>query len=562
MDTITNPRYERIVVMSCTQMMKTEMLLNTIGYYADQDPSPIMVVQPTLEMARTFSIDRLTAMVRDTPVLRNTFESNKTRDSTNTVFNKKFPGGFVTITGANSPSSLAMRPIRVLLLDEIDRYPQSAGNEGDPITLAEKRTATFFNKKIILTSSPTIKGSSRVEYHYELSDKRMYIVPCPECGHEQELRWGQLKWQRGGNGEHLPDTVKYECEHCSALISEAQKYSLLRKGRWQKTAESSIAGFKISELYSPWKSWPDMVRAFIYAKDKPEMLKAFINTSLAETYEERGDAPGWERLYHRREAYQFNIVPQKALFLVAGVDVQKDRIEVEIVGYGKYRESWSIDYRRFEGNTDQNDAEPWRKLNSLINHEEFLHESGRKLKIMGFGVDTGYNSQIVYSWLRNQQPGRVFGLHGGKPNMPYAIGSPTYVDIKLGGKKISNGAKIWMVGVTLLKSELYGWLRSEVDDDGHYPPGYCHFPEYDPEFFKQITAEDYYQGKGFKKNRERNEALDCRIYARAVSIILGIDRFTDEHWDKILESYAKNDTHIQSFNQNKPKRRIISRGIQ
>ncbi len=560
LDTVTNPLYEKVVVMAATQLFKTELLLNTIGYYAEQDPSPILMVQPTLDVARAFSTERLTPMLRDTPVLKKIFETAKTRDTNNTVYHKKFPGGFVNVSGANSPASLVMRPVRVLLLDEVDRYPDSAGHEGDPIALAEKRTATYFNRKIVITSSPTIKGESKIEHYYEQSDKRVYLVCCPKCSHYQELRWQQLKWERDKDGRHLPDTVKYECEHCQYLIPESQKYNLLKNGYWQKTAESLIAGFKINELYSPWKTWAEMVRAFLFAKDKPEILKTFINTSLAETYEVRGDAPNWERLYHRREPYQFNVVPNKALFLVAGVDIQKDRIEVEVVGYGKYKESWSIDYRVFEGNTDKENSESWRKLDAMINNEEFLHESGQKIKPLGFGVDTGYNSQIVYAWLRKQQPGRVFGVHGGKANMPYAIGAPSYVDVTINGKKISNGCKIWMVGVTLLKSELYGWLRSEVDDDGNYPPGYCHFPEYDPEFFKQMTSEDYYAGKGFKKNRDRNEALDCRIYARAASIILGIDRFSDEHWDKLGEKFTN--THVNTPIQSRGRtRRVLSKGV-
>jgi phage terminase large subunit GpA-like protein len=240
-----------------------------------------MLMQPTLEMAEAWSKDRFAPMVRDTPVLREKIADPKSRDSGNTLLHKNFTGGHLTVVGANSPSSLASRPIRILLCDEVDRFPVSAGTEGDPINLAKKRTATFGNRKILMGSTPTVKGASRIESAFQESDQRYYFVPCPDCGEFQRLLWEQVKWDEG-----KPETAHYVCKHCGTLISDESKPEMLRRGEWRASHPfNGVAGFHISELYSPWSSWPEMAIAHTRAKRLPETLQTWVNTALGETWE-------------------------------------------------------------------------------------------------------------------------------------------------------------------------------------------------------------------------------------------------------------------------------------
>ena len=340
MDAFSAPEVERIVVMSSAQVGKTEILNNIVGYFIDQDPSTILNLQPTLEMAQTWSKDRLAPMVRDNECLAKKVRSSKSKDSDNTILHKLFPGGHITMVGANSPAGLASRPIRIVLCDEVDRYPLSAGAEGDPVNLAIKRTTTYWNKKIGLFSTPTIKGISRIEKAFLESDQRYYFVPCPHCGVYQRLRWGQVKYSK--------DNVKeafYECEHCGGHLSDSDRYRAIAKGYWEAQTEfKGVAGFHLNELYSPWRKISDIVKDFLEAKDKPDTLKTWVNTSLGETWEEAGEALDPDSLEARTEDYKK--IPKGGVVLTAGVDTQDDRLEVEITAWGKGEESWLVDYLR------------------------------------------------------------------------------------------------------------------------------------------------------------------------------------------------------------------------
>src|SRR3990172_8165713 len=278
LDAFSDPLVEEVVVMSSSQVGKTEILNNVVGYYIDQDPCPILIVQPRVEDAETWSKDRLAPMLRDTPCLRGLVKDPKTKDSGNTIRMKEFPGGRIAIGGANSPAGLAARPVRVVLLDEVDRFPASAGTEGDPVRLAIKRSQTFWNRKIGKFSTPTVKGASRVEAEWEESDQRRYHVPCPVCPGLQILRWGQVKWGKDEKGK--PSGVHYECEHCQAKIEERDKLRMVRNGRWiaGKPEIKRKAGVHLNELYSPWSSWQAMVERFYEDKKRPETLKTFVNT--------------------------------------------------------------------------------------------------------------------------------------------------------------------------------------------------------------------------------------------------------------------------------------------
>jgi phage terminase large subunit GpA-like protein len=308
-------------------------------------------------------------MVRDTPCIESKVAESKTRDESNTILHKSFPGGLIYITGANSPIGLRRSTIRVLLLDEVDGYPPSAGVEGDPVKLAKKRTVTFWNRKIIETSTPTIKGISRIEASWEESDQRYFHVPCPRCGMFQVLHWGQVKFDKNNLS-----TVHYECEHCQDGLTEADKFAMIRQGRWipRHPERGRHAGFFINELYSPWSTWRLMVEEFLEAKKRPEALKVWVNTSLGETWkEEESYSIDNEKLATRIEHYED--LPDGVILLTASVDVQDDRLECLVKGWGLEDESWFIDLKVFYGSPAQ--GEVWNMLDIFLKGK-WKHELG------------------------------------------------------------------------------------------------------------------------------------------------------------------------------------------
>ena len=511
MDAISDPAIETVVLMMGAQMGKSECLNNVVGYHIAQDPSPILVVQPTLDMAQTWSKDRLAPMLRDTPALQGLVKDPRSRDSGNTTLHKSFPGGHITACGANSPASLASRPIRVVLCDEVDRFPISAGSEGDPVTLAKKRAATFWNRKIILVSTPTNKGASRIEAAYEESDKRLYYVPCPDCGHHQVLRWSNVRWDEG-----KPETAGYSCEDCGTIWDDAMRARAVRRGHWKATGTSAkTAGFFVSGIYSPWIPLEDAVRDFIEVKKQPATLRVWVNTYLGETWEEQGDQVDDYDLAQRAEDWG-DTVPADAFLLTAGVDVQDDRLEAEIVAWGKDEESWSIAYTTIHG--DPSGPAVWRDLDDFL-AQKFEHEYGEQLIVRAACIDSGgHHTQSVYKYVAPREGKRIFAIKGvggeGKP----MVGKPSKNNI---GK-----IKLFPVGVDTIKYELFS--RFKITEHG---PGYCHFPVgRDAEYYKQLTAEKiatrYHKGfarREFVKTRPRNEALDVRVYAKAALALLNVN---------------------------------------
>lgn len=508
MDAVSDPTIKTVVVMSSAQVGKTEALNNIVAYHIDQDPAPILVLQPTLEMAHTWSKDRLAPMLRDTPALKGKVKEPRSKNSNNTLLHKVFPGGHITMAGSNSPASLASRPIRVVLCDEVDRYPPSAGSEGDPVNLARKRTATFWNRKVILTSTPTVKGVSRVEMEFEQSDQRYFHVPCPHCQGEQALKWSNVTWSEGE-----PDTAQYACEHCGAMWTEVQRHQAVRKGRWIASKPGGDrAGFHLSELYSPWSTLKDIAKAFLEAKKNPDMLKTWVNTCLGETWEDReGDALEHSALYLRREKYAAD-VPDGGLVLTAGIDVQHDRIEMEVVSWGEGEESWNVDYRVIPGDTSQpvEKGEVWRDLDDALD-AEYGHECGTQMRITAAVIDSSDQTTQVYAFVKRSRHQRLFAGKGVS-----GAGRPVaQISRKQSGKQ-RREVDLYQIGVDDAKGIIHARLK--VQEAG---PGYCHFPlERDAEYFEQLAAEKlvtkYHKGfprKEWVKTRARNEALDCRVYA-------------------------------------------------
>jgi phage terminase large subunit GpA-like protein len=404
------------------------------------------------------------------------------------------------------------------------------------------RTRTFARRKVFMVSTPKITGMSRIETAYEESDRRRFWVPCPLCREFQLLIFQQLRWPKGN-----PDKAMYVCEHCGQEIGNHQKQWMLPRGQWRANPgpdwDHKTAGFHLSSLYSPvgWFSWAEAAEQFEKAQKDASLLQVFVNTVLGETWTLLGEAPDWKKLYDRRENYKVGVVPQGVMFLTAGADVQKDRIEVEVVGWGRGKESWSIDYRVLEGDTSRPGV--WEKLTDLLN-ETYPSVIDLDLSIVSLAVDSGYAAIEVYEWAR-KQGNRVLVIKGDS-RAPAMLALPAAIEIGPLGGRLKRGVKVWPVNSGMAKEELYRWLRLDrpTDEDLEkgivFPPGYCHFPRYSEEYFKQITAEQLvtklvkgYRRHEWQKMRDRNEALDCRVYARAAASRLGVDRFQPKHWDEL-----------------------------
>lgn len=507
MDAVSDPDVREVVGMLSAQVGKTLIAKATIGYFIDQDPSTILVVQPGLAMAATFSKDRLAPMFRDTPCLRDKIADPRTRDSGNTIEHKQFAGGHLTIVGANAAAGLASRPIRVVLLDEVDRYPASAGTEGDPVRLAVARTKTFWNRKIVQFSTPGDADTSRIAPAFELSDQRRFFVPCPHCSHSQVLVWSNVKWVNSD-----PDTAAYECESCHVLWNEADRAAAIRWGKWIATFPGrKRVGFHLNEIYSLFRRMSEIVRDFLEAKDRPETLKTFINTSLGEVWrdDEETEKVDADVLRARREPY--TAPPTKVVLVLMQVDVQDDRLEYEFVGWGEGEESWGIRYGSLRGDPGQQDL--WDRLTDQLN-SKFTREDGAVLLVSAAYVDSaGHYTKQVYKWASANRSKVFTGVGRAGKGRPLIVASR---------KPLRDyGIKLNIVGVDTAK-ELFVLSRLRITKAGS---GYCHFPtSYPDEFFDQLTAErrivTYTQGRPTHrwvlKKGVRNEGLDLRAYGLAL----------------------------------------------
>ena len=535
---------QRVVFMKAAQVGATETGNCFIGFVMHHAPGPMLAVQPTVELAKRNSRQRIDPLIEESPELRERVKPARSRDAGNTMLSKEFAGGILIMTGANSAVGLRSTPARYIFLDEVDAYPSSADEEGDPVTLAEARSLTFAHRrKVFLVSTPTIQGLSRIEREFEMSDQRRYFLPCPHCKTMQWLQFERLRWQKG-----QPETAAYHCESCEQPIAEHHKTAMLEAGEWRATADTTdppTVGYHLSALYSPvgWLSWSGIARSWEAAQGSDEAIKAFRNTILGETWVETGEAPDWQRLYDRRETWKAGAVPPGGLFLTAGADVQKDRIEVDIWAWGRGLESWLIDHIVIEGGPNR--AEAWDDLTALLN-QTWPHAHGAQLKIARLAIDSGYETSVVYAWSRKvgfAQVSPVKGVEGFNRASP--VSGPTFVDATEGGKRLRRGARLWTVAVSTFKAETYRFLRlerpteEEQAEGATFPPGTVHLPDWiDSEWLKQFTAEQLVTvrtKRGFtklewQKLRERNEALDCRVYARAAAWIAGADRWSDDKW--------------------------------
>ncbi len=534
MNAVQDPEVRTTVLQWASQTAgKTEVLNNIVGYFIQQEPCPMLLVQPDLILAETWSNDRLAPMIRDTPCLRDLM-ADRYGSYADKTLHKSFPGGHMTMAGANSPASLAMRPVQVNLFDEVDRYPLTAGKEGDPIYLALKRSDTFQGTVDYRTSTPTIFGHSRIEAMFKLSDQRYWHLDCPVCSQEQVLKWKQVKWK---DEDHLEDTW-YECLHCQAHWDDRMRISAIRAGRWKATAKfKGIRGYHISGIYSLFRQKKtfksrlhQMAVEFLEANRLgKQALQVWTNTFLAETWKDDEIVkPEVSALYNRREPYvPSEKIPQGVQLITFGTDFQADRVEVEFVGYGSGEESWGLGHHKLYGDTRL--PELYQRLETLL-LTQFTREDGITLQACAGGFDTGYAGcqRQLYAFLRPRLGRRYYAFKGSsqKNSEPISHSAKSKVE----------SVKLIMVGTNRLKTYLY--TRASIAVNG---AGMMHFPEaYPEEWFKQFLAEDWKPEiiNGTKVwvfsmpevilpgASNRNEALDIRVYSLAALYARGVP-----NWD-------------------------------
>lgn len=554
MDAITDRHIESVTVMKSARVGWTKIINHSVGYHAHYDPCPIMIVQPTIGDAEGYSKDEIAPMIRDTPSLHGLFPEPGKRESGNTILHKQFPGGQLRLVGADSPRGFRRVSIRFLAFDEVDGYAPTAGEEGDQIKLGIVRTEYFWNRKILAGSTPTLDATSRIKRRFERGDMRYYFVPCPHCKSPQVLEWQNLKWEKD-----RPETAHFVCVHNGCVIEyQHQRWMVEEADRLQRAGvpgfgwvatnldpEPRHASFHIwaAYSYSPNATWAKLAAEWLASYKNIEERKTFQNTVLGQPYKGEGDAPDWKRLYDRRELYPIGIVPRGGLLLVVGVDVQKDRLECEVVAYGRDLRSWSVEFLVFPGDTSILDGpnSPYKALDDLLNRT-FKHECGADMRVRMLAIDTGYNTNTVYQWVRRQVAGRVIAVDG-RDSYQMIIGQPKAVEVSERGKRRGRSVKLWPIGTSLVKTELYGWLKQEkptAESGEDLPFGYCNFPQYPEEYFKQLTAEEIVPRlvRGFRRYQwenvyGRNEALDCRVYARAAASLAGVDRWSEQQWAAI-----------------------------
>lgn len=514
MDMVGKPGVRRVTLMTSAQVGKSTVIENIVGYFMHLDPCPILHISPTLESMKMFSKERLAPMVRDTPVLREIIPPARSRDSGNTLSSKQFPGGHIAMVGANAPAGLASRPIRVVVADEVDRFEKSAGTEGDPLSLAVKRTTTYWNRVIFFVSTPGNKGASRIEDEFERGDQRYRWCPCPHCDEYQILRWKGVYWVDGD-----PDTARYTCEHCGSLWTDAERVAAVRAGEWRATKPwTGNVSYHLSQLYSPFAPLADGVRDFLDAKGNPENLKTWVNTFLGETWEERGQRLEWSDLLEHREEYETREgIPEDVTLITCAVDMQDDRAEMEWIGWGDDYRSWSLGYRKVYG--DPSNPSFWSDLRSHMS-ETFIHPLFGEMAPRSMVVDSGghYTTEVYKFCETMPRTVAIKGVPGtGKP----IVGRPM--------KNTLMNARVIPLGVDTIKEIAVARLRVSDADAA----GYCSFPmtdAYGDDYFLGLTAEEvqtrYHKGfprREWVKVRKRNEPFDLRVYNIAALEMLGVD---------------------------------------
>ena len=525
---------ERVVFMKGAQVGGTELGLNWVGYVIHHAPGPMMAVWPTVEMAKRASKQRIDALIEESPAIQERIAPARSRDSGNTILAKEFHGGVLVMTGANSAVGLRSMPAKYLFLDEVDAYEQDVEGEGDPVTLAERRTSTFPRRKILLVSTPTIKGVSRIDREYEASDQRRYHVPCPHCGEKQHLKWANLHW------DEAVTRVWYVCEHNGCMIEEHNKTRMLEGGEWIATyPDREVAGFHINALYTPiglGDTWLDHAKRWLAAQGDPALLKSFVNTILGEAWEDRSSQIKPHELLARAEPYRLRTVPVGCLILTAGIDVQDDRFAVQVVGWGRGERCGIIDWFELPADTSREDE--WERLDSLLLAQTYRNQFGVVMRIVAGAVDTGgHQTHQAYNWVRLRKHRGVFAVKGSSVANKPVVNRPTKQDINWRGKVVKDGVELYSVGVDTAKSVLMARLLGDGKVD--ITQRLIHFShELQEDYYKQLTAEVFDPTKNRwvkRRGQLRNEALDTWVYAyfAALQPSVRLHMLREADWQKL-----------------------------
>ena len=539
---------KRVVTMVASQLMKTHIALNWIGGLIHMAPSNILTLLPSLGLAKRVS-SRIGKTIKATPVLRERVASSRSRDARNTMDTKEFEGGSLYVTTAGSAANLSELSARYVYGDEIDRWEVDIGEEGDPIELAETRGSTFGrNAKFYFSSSPTIKGASRISDLFEGSDQRYYYVPCPTCGHMQTLEWERLHYSKDYS------VVHYQCAgpECDVLIEEYHKGEMLAKGEWRAHAEGDgeTVGFHLNALYSPlgWMDWKSLAKQFekakkAQAKGDLEPMQVFYNTRLAKVWDSAQEQTKADTLRNRArlEGFGLGSMPAAVLMITGAVDVQANRLEFMAMGWGVGMERWVIDFQVVAG--DPADERTWAALDELLK-AKYRHPCGVGLGILAVAVDSGgHHTDEVYQFCRVRRWRNVFAIKGAsKPGKPVIAQRPSMVDVTWKGQTERNGAELWFVGTDTAKDWIYNRYSFPSG------PGALHFANDLPDdFFDQCVAERkvarYIRGhkriEWVKGKAERNEALDLMVYCLAMAHYLGLNRYKEHDWERVRQSLAQ-----------------------
>ncbi|MEL6493553.1 MAG: phage terminase large subunit family protein [Cyanobacteria bacterium J06623_7] len=530
LDAIAETGVQKVTLMCSAQIGKTIILLMVICYLIDLDPCSIMMTQPTTDMAEMFSKEKLSSAIANIkPVSKKIVQ--KSRNATSTILMKMFAGGFLRLAGANSPSSLASMSIRAYFGDEIDKYPASAGKEGDPVKLAIQRTETFWNWLVFLVSTPSIKDNSRIEDEFNESDRRRFFVPCPHCGHKQHLIWERIQYSNKGTDEADPlSGVYYICESCETPIGEEHKTQMVQSGEWQATAKSKDpkhVGFHINRFYSPWANWVDLCLDYEASKNDPQKLQVFVNATLGLPFERTvGEKLDWQRLRDRgdKSNYSQGTVPNGGLILTAGVDVQGDRLEVVVMAWGKGEQSYVVRYEQILGNPLE--SQVWEQL-SFVTGKTYTREDGAELKVRATFVDSGYQTQEVYHRVKQYKYLHWFAIKGVAGDKPL-YSRPSAQETNYRGEKVKRGIDIYKIGVDLGKEALYS--RSQIETPG---AKYLNFPnDLEASFYEgfcgEVLVTKHKKGHPYHVWEVlpgvRNEPLDISVYALAAAHMVGLTR--------------------------------------
>lgn len=531
MDAVSDPSVQRVTVMKSARVGYTKMLDHIVAFFIAHDPAPILLVQPRVEDAEDYSRTELAPMLRDTPVLAAIAGDQKAKDSGQRILKRMFRNGAsVALVGANSPGGFRRITARIILFDEVDGYPAGgAGEEGDQIALGIKRSETFWNRRIVLGSTPTVEGVSRIEKSWKESDQRRYFVPCPECGHRQVLRWENLKWDRDEAGDHLPETAYFRCEsEAGCRIEEHHKPAMIDAGEWVAAKPSKgHAGFHIWAAYSlfPNASWGNLAAEWLRVYKDPLQKRAFVNLVRGEPHAEAVEVADPDRLRARCEPYNHETLPEGVRLVTFGADTQDDRIEVTFVGWGLDGEAWIARHEVVHGDTSK--PLVWQTFDRLI-VEPLGTDDGRSLIPQAGVIDSqGHRSAMVYDFCRRRRNRRIYAGNGVGNSDP---ARPRMIWPKTASRTKNSGDKPYPIGVDTAKDDLTSRLAIVPDPNGPTARA-IHFPAIglSADYFEQLTSEhavtSYVNNQPkrrwvTKRLGARNEAWDCLVYALAARLSL------------------------------------------